>query len=40
VLATARAAGGHFMLEAKLNGEQLALPYPIAGGVFAQRWPH
>jgi hypothetical protein len=40
VLATARAAGGHFMLEAKLNGEQLALPYPIAGGVFAQRWQH
>jgi hypothetical protein len=40
VLATASAAGGHFIVEAKLNGEQLGPAYPIAGGMVSRRWPH
>lgn len=40
VVAVAKAAGGQFIVEAKLNGEQLALPYAVAGGMFARHWPH
>ena len=40
VMAVTKAAGGQFMVEAKLNGEQLALPYPVAGGAFARHWQH